>query len=224
MKSWEARLLANIKVADFAHPASVFLHSALPSFPPPLRPFHFSHQFLTSALPAPKPPGWPCARSMSVLGRKSYRADVRHLISYRRKLLCEINTRPSVNPCTHTCMHIHTYAHTHMHAHTRMRTHTRAPSPSVISSAERSWYGTKTSRLPSSSSSKTCQGGLVVDCLIARGPRCFVRCSLISQPWPLTSLKEDSIMSLGGSLECLIIIIIIIITLFHVSLNAGNQI
>lgn len=40
--------------------------------------------------------------------RKTYLADVRHLISYRGKLLCEINTRPSLKPCTYTCMHTHT--------------------------------------------------------------------------------------------------------------------
>lgn len=65
------------------------------------------HPLLPSAphlgTPCSKLPGWPCTHSVSVQGRKSYLADVRHLILYGRKLLSEINTRPSLNLCTYTC-------------------------------------------------------------------------------------------------------------------------
>lgn len=105
MKSCEATLLTHNKVADFP---AVILCLALncPTFlscsckTSPLLPWvpHLT-------LPIPKPPGWPWADSMSGLGRKSYLADVRHLISYREKLLCEINTRPSLTSA-HTCLEL----------------------------------------------------------------------------------------------------------------------
>lgn len=85
---WQGNCLSKCnenKVADFP-PLHLCLVLNCPTFHSSLpQPSHF-----------PKPPGWPWAHSMSGLGRKSYLADVRHLISYRGKLLCKINTRPSL--------------------------------------------------------------------------------------------------------------------------------
>lgn len=110
MKSCKATPFTDNKVADFpaVHLCPVlncptFLSSSCKTFP--LLPW-VPHLTLL----IPKPPRWPWAHSMSGLGRKSYLADVRHLISYRGKLLCEINTRPSLTS-VRACERVHARTH-----------------------------------------------------------------------------------------------------------------
>ena len=111
MKSWEAALLTHKKVVDFPHPNSVSLKT-LPSFPPPPRPFP---PFGSSPQPSPFPQAaWMTLRALHVSARQeklSSRCTTPHLVR-GGKLLCEINTRPSLNPCTHTRLHAHTHTQT----------------------------------------------------------------------------------------------------------------
>lgn len=121
---------------------------------PPLRPFALLPSVLHLSPPRfPKTTGWPCASSVSVQRQEklSSRCTTPHLIQ-GGKLLCEINSRPSLNPCahTHTCLEFFC---------------------DLQCREQSSCHEAKTSRLPSSSSSETWHEGLVVDCLTTRRVR-----------------------------------------------------